>query len=281
MSQLIKKDEIGTQAILKGDLALIESFITQIKTRLELITRLSEKAFEKTNMYPAGRIKIKHRNYGTYYYHSVQDKADKFIDNSQLIEDLIQKSYLEKVIKSAQNEIEVLNTFLDKYPKTTAEDVYNQLTDDRKKWVKPIIPTDEQFVTDWQNKPYTPKPFKKGTPYFETLKGERVRSKSEVIIADRLYTSGIPYKYECPLLVGQDVFYPDFTILRVSDRKILYLEHNGKVGDQEYGDDMVDRLNKYSLAGIMQNDKLYFTFESANRPFDVRVLDKMINEVFR
>ena len=64
-------------------------------------------------MYPAGRIKIKHRNYGTYYYHSVQDKADKFIDNSQLVEDLIQKSYLEKVIKSAQNEIEVLNTFLD------------------------------------------------------------------------------------------------------------------------------------------------------------------------
>ena len=259
------------------------SIIKPLLPRLEIITELNKKAEEKIKAYPEGRIKVKHREKGTCYYECLNNDDDKYIhkDNTQMIIDLMQKNYLEKVVKSTRKEIAALNSFLKAYPDCIAEDIYDQLTPERQKWVKPIIPTDEQFVAEWQNRPYTPKPFKKGTPYFETLRGERVRSKSEVIIADRLYTSGIPYKYECPLIIGDEVIYPDFTILRVSDRKILYLEHNGKVGDQEYGDDMVDRINKYSLAGIMQNDKLYFTFESANRPLDVRTLDKMINEVFR
>ena len=75
--------------------------------------------------------------------------------------------------------------------------------------------------------------------------------------------------------------HPDFTILRVSDRKIVYYEHCGKVGDKEYGDDMVERLNDYAEEGIVIGDKLFITCESENKPFDVRVLDAMIDKVFR
>ena len=256
------------------------NFKDRIKARIEFITKMIDQLETKVKSYPEGSIYLRHVNNHVYFY-SLEDGVEKRLTDENVVEKYIQKKYLKSVMLSLKREKSVLTHALDHYPKVVAEERYDYLTEDRKKWVKPIIPTDEQFVDEWQNRPYTPKPFKKGTPYFETLRGERVRSKSEVIIADRLYTSGIPYKYECPLFIGDEVIYPDFTILRVSDRKILYLEHNGKVGDQEYGDDMVDRINKYSLAGIMQNDKLYFTFESANRPLDVRSLDKMINEVFR
>lgn len=256
------------------------SFKDKIMSRIEFISRMIGQLEMKVKSYPDGSIYLRHVREHVYFYRLVNGVEIRLTDKDE-IGNYMQKKYLKSVLLSLNREKKALMDALDHYPTVVAEDRYDTLNPDRKKWVKPIIPTDEQFVTEWQNRPYTPKPFKKGTPYFETLRGERVRSKSEVIIADRLYTSGIPYKYECPLIVGNEVFHPDFTILRVSDRKILYLEHNGKVGDEEYGDDMVDRINKYSLAGILQNDKLYFTFESANRPLDVRTLDKMINEVFR
>ena len=262
---------------------MTKRIISEVRSRREIIAKLLELSEEKVKSFPDGRIKVKHRKSGIYYYLTNEGNEDVFIpcENNHLIEDLIQKNYLEKVIKVSEQEIAVLKRFESQYPEVLAEDIYESLSDDRKIHVKPIVLTDEQFVEKWQNRPYTPKPFKQGDSYFETLRGERVRSKSEVIIADRLFTSGIPYKYECPLVVGKNTIYPDFTLLRVSDRKILYLEHNGKVGDQVYGDDMVDRLNKYTLAGIYQGDRLFMTFESANRPLDVRVVDKMINDLFK
>ena len=53
------------------------------------------------------------------------------------------------------------------------------------------------------------------------------------------------------------------------------------MGDQQYADDMVDRINKYEAAGIHQGDRLFLTYETANRPLDVRVLDIMINDLFK
>jgi predicted nuclease of restriction endonuclease-like RecB superfamily len=113
------------------------------------------------------------------------------------------------------------------------------------------------------------------------MRGERVRSKSEVIIADRLLISGIPYKYECPLKVGKRVIHPDFTILRLSDRRVVYYEHCGKLDDPEYAEDLVNRVNDYNHAGIIQGERLFMTFETSKTPLDVRVLDKMIKENFR
>ena len=162
-----------------------------------------------------------------------------------------------------------------------AEDVYDNLTEDRKYLVKPIIPTDEQLVSRWLAEPYKKKPISEDVPIFETKRGERVRSKSEMIIANMLYDYGIPYKYECPINVGGEIIHPDFTILRLSDRKIIYYEHCGRMGDPGYVEDMIDRSRKYTFAGIYQGDKLFYTFESAKQPLDVRVVSEMIEKNFR
>ena len=84
-----------------------------------------------------------------------------------------------------------------------------------------------------------------------------------------------------PQILENEIIHPDFSILRIRDRKILYLEHNGKVGDQQYADDMVDRINKYEAAGIHQGDRLFLTYETVNKPLDDRVLDIMINDLFK
>ena len=202
-------------------------------------------------------------------------------NEDRLIGELLQKKYFERVVKASREELEALNRMKAIYPKVIAEDVYGILTEDRKYHVKPIIPTDEQLVSRWLAEPYKKKPISEDVPIFETKRGERVRSKSEMIIANMLYDYGIPYKYECPINVGGEIIHPDFTILRLSDRKIIYYEHCGRMGDPGYVEDMIERSRKYTFAGIYQGDKLFYTFESASKPLDVRLVSEMIEKNFR
>jgi hypothetical protein len=53
-----------------------------------------------------------------------------------------------------------------------------------------------------------------------TSRREMVRSKSEVIIADRLAAHGIDYTYEQPLTIGNVTKYPDFTRRRRTDARL-------------------------------------------------------------
>ena len=62
--------------------------------------------------------------------------------------------------------------------------------------VTPIEPTWDQLLTKWYEEEYQGKEFKEGTPLILTEKGERVRSKSEKILADYFYRKNILYKYE-------------------------------------------------------------------------------------
>lgn len=54
-------------------------------------------------------------------------------------------------------------------------------------------------MEQWVAQEYQGKEFQKGTAVILTQKGERVRSKSEKILADYFYQHNIPYKYEKPL----------------------------------------------------------------------------------
>ena len=61
-----------------------------------------------------------------------------------------------------------------------------------------------------------------------TENGERVRSKSEKILADYFYRQNILYKYEKPLyLKGYGTVYPDFTFLSSKTGKEIYWNMRG------------------------------------------------------
>lgn len=93
--------------------------------------------------------------------------------------------------------------------------------------ISPIVLSDSEFLKSWSEKPYQGKSFKPDTPFQVTERGEKVRSKSEKIIADFLNAHHIPYKYECPLALthsgsGKVILYPDFTLMDIRTRKELY-----------------------------------------------------------
>lgn len=251
--------------------------------RINLIKLTLDALDKKIESFPDGRIKIKKCKSGVYYYLSIKGKKDRLLaeKDNDLIRDLIQKSYLRQMQISLKNELKALNRMQLIYPDTIAEDLYDQLSDERKAYAKPIMVGDENYARKWMGKPYNRKSFKKDMPVYLTLKGERVRSKSEVIIADRLYANGIPYKYEYPLKVGKKIIHPDFSIFRLSDCNVVYHEHCGKMDDDTYLEDLVQRVNDYNEEGIIQGDRLFFSFETAKTPLDVRTIDNLINRHFR
>ena len=65
--------------------------------------------------------------------------------------------------------------------------------------VTPIEPIWEKELARWYDSEYHGKEFYEGTAEIVTEKGERVRSKSEKILADYFYRNNILYQYEKPL----------------------------------------------------------------------------------
>lgn len=85
-----------------------------------------------------------------------------------------------------------------------------------------------------------PRPVAVGEVFLEerlihrTSRGEAVRSKSEVIIANLLHAKRIDYHYEHPLELGGIVKYPDFTIEDDATGVTYYWEHCGMLHDAAY-----------------------------------------------
>ena len=139
---------------------------------------MSHKTQERIEGLPSGKLKVKKQNDNLYYYRDTGDSGVKYLNkkNHKVVEELMQKEYLEqvqRVIEKEQNALKFLNRT---YPGIIAEEVYENLIDERKAIVRPIVPTDEQFVRNWLERPYTPKTFPNDAAVYKTLKGERVRN---------------------------------------------------------------------------------------------------------
>lgn len=151
----------------------------------------------------------------------------------------------------------------------------------RRTLVKTEIISDEEFIRQWESVGYRGKEFEDEENEIITERGERVRSKSEKIIADKLFALGIPYRYEYPVLLNGNIrMYPDFTILKMPEREEVYLEHFGMMDDADYVENTMYKLNTYEKNGIYLGVNLYVTHETSRNPLNTRVLDRMLKKAF-
>lgn len=262
--------------------SIFTSFITR-KKELEKLKQQLEKQLSKS---PEGFLRISNsRNHPQYYLRTdPKDKNGIYIPqaNTKLICGLAQKGYNKKVLQSIEQELNAINKYITSFPHTTAEEVYETITPERRLLISPILETNEQYAQKWSNTPFETKGIGESTPPLLTEKGEPVRSKSEVIIADILHREGIPYRYECPLLLkGGKIIHPDFTTLNIQSRKILYWEHLGKMDDPIYAQNAIDRLNDYEENGISLGESLIVTWETKNTPLNPNIIRKKIRNFLK
>jgi ATP-dependent DNA helicase RecQ len=105
----------------------------------------------------------------------------------------------------------------------------------------------------------------------KTENGIWVRSKSEVIIANILYRSGLDFQYEEKLYYNETQWKePDFTIR--CNGKVWYWEHLGLLGDEKYDQYWQKKKTIYQEIGVFDN--VITTRESA-------VLSNQVNEIIK
>ncbi len=261
------------------------------------IAELNTLVIAKTNVLknaPEGCLRIAKSNGVIQYYKRTnpKDTIGKYIlaKDKPLAVELAQKDYDSKVLVSAQKELRLLNHTLKTYSKMhsrkqLAETIYGKFNVLWQALIKPVRQTDEMFAKKWQAASYKQKPFATDLPELFTARGERVRSKSEIIIADTLFRLKIPYRYECPLFLkntdgSKITLYPDFTCLDLQTRREFYWEHFGMLDNPEYSEKAVQRLRLYERNNIIPSKNLIITTETSKQPVNPRQIERLVKNIF-
>ena len=115
---------------------------------------------------------------------------------------------------------------------------------------------------------------------YKTEKGEMVRSKSEMIIANMLFENHVPYTYEKELEIGGFRKIPDFTIEDEESGDIWYWEHCGMMNDANYKKRWEAKKKLYAENGIVEEKNLIITEEDGHG-FDSSEIKKIIEKYFK
>ncbi len=256
-----------------------ENTMEEVRKRLEerekelkKLKKDKEKALKHA---PEGSLRVNSYGGRTQYYHRInpKDLNGVYIKDKEvrLAQKLAQKDYDTKILRAAGKEIKAIQRYFSSSPVKYPEEIYGALHRERQKLVFPIKETDEEYIKAWESIEYEGKKFYEDTPELYTAKRERVRSKSEVIIADLLNKEGIPYRYEFPVeLDNSGVIYPDFTVLNVRKRKEFLWEHFGMIDDSFYAENAVRKIITYGQNDFIQGKNLLLSYETKAKPLDPR-----------
>ena len=245
----------------------LRDMLQQELERIHHLKDIEEKRLEKLSDLK-GKLRISSRRNEVMYYHRIPGgRANgEYIPKKQIetAARLAQKTYDEKVLEIVKKREQQFSRILRDYEDNEVENIYLKECLHRKELIKPVEPTWEQKVEQWLSIPFQGKPFAENAPNIFTNRGERVRSKSEKILADFFDSLEIPYKYECPLyLKPYGIVYPDFTLLSRRTGKEVYWEHEGMMDQPEYARSAVKKIDLYQSNGIMMGDRLILTFETS------------------
>ena len=279
-----------------------ENIIKMLQARLsELKYTLAYKNKTKSDA-PQGHLRIAQVSNKPQYYHCTKENPEKgkFIPRAQeaLARQLAQNDYDLKIIKLLENEIHATERYLSQVTSSCTsaqhttrlnkiEQTYTKMCPARQALITPVTLSDQQYAAAWQKTPHRGLPFKDESPEYYTQKGERVRSKSEVEIANALTLNNIPYHYESPLELQHKLpdgrtenvtIHPDFLCLNVHTRTEYYWEHFGLMDSPGYSQNTVTKLNLYAENKILPGFNLIYTMETQNTPLTSKTIQLLIKE---
>ncbi len=256
----------------------------QLKEIDELI-RISNRNLSKLKDVPDIRVNVGKSNGCDQYYFVGDDKSNcpklKYskVSDRKLVKRIVQRDYEVAINKKLLDMRKRLDKFLRAYDLDDIQKEFMKLPYAKRKLITPLVESDEQYIERWLLEHEGGQNTYPEEGQFITAKGERVRSKSEKIIADMFDKYQVPYKNE-PMLKLQDlgIVYPDFIVLNVRQRKTYYWEHLGKISEPGYAVKNLNRILSYEKSGYLQGDNLIITMESMERPLDMRIVEKKIKQ---
>lgn len=235
-----------------------------------------------------GHLIIDHSCGVSRFYHGFVEKdkkarKKKYLPKSNMnkIKLLAQKSYDRRFYRLASERLRLLEAALKDFDDFELEKLFSNLAPDRQALVTPLIKPWAQFEKEWLEETSNFAISISPRTDIYSKKGDRVRSKTEKILADMFFDQNISYKYEAPLALGNSIVYPDFTFISPYTRTEIYWEHNGMMGDENYADKTLRKILLYAQNNIHLGKNLILTFESKNIPFNFALAQVYIDQYLK
>ena len=198
---------------------------------------------------------------------------------------MAQREYYEDIIPVIEGMLTKLYLADEIYKNQIINNSYQSLCNARKNLITPVFQPLEKKIQNFLTDQYPAGRFEEeDRSEFYTVNGERVRSKSEMLISNLLYRYDVPYRYEKPieLLDWNKVIIcrPDFTIMNRRTGKIYIYEHLGKMDDANYVENNMHKLNLYEKNGYLIGKNLIITRETSKEPLNTAIVESYIQEFF-
>lgn len=217
-----------------------------------------------------------------YYTYSKKDNAHHTLSKAKRmkqIQRLCQSEYNEDLARVLNSRIQILEETLPQLIQANPNKVLASLALGKQCMVADYLTDDDDYAASWEKEEFEAKePPAKG---HSTDKGDIVRSKSEVLIANKLLAYDIPYRYEASLNLPEGNFHPDFTVLNKRTRKVYYWEHLGMIEDVDYTINAFMRLRIYQQNGISSGRNLILTTETRSKPLDSLEIQTVIESLLK
>ena len=257
-----------------------KAILQTLEQRHQFLTKVIQDSEKKILQAPPGTLEIKKHGKSVQFFHrdNPQEKHGIYIPASdrKRAAALAQKRYLTRLLAAAKKEKRTIGAFLHNYDPTSLENTFRKEGNIRQSLIRPIELPDEEYIQRWLDVEYQRKDIPDESRVHYTDRHERVRSKSEVLIANALARAHIPYRYECQLQLRGYALFPDFTILRMRDRKEVYWEHLGLIDESDYRHNAIRKIHTYEENGIYPGDTLILSVESSSIPLNTMVIQRLI-----
>lgn len=260
----------------------LEDLLTFLEKNLKKVSTELEEAPTGTLVRVTDRGKVKYLK---------SDKVDdgyrrKHADpDADIVKALARKEYLRIEKELLESDIALIRNINRRYVEPTPENILNRVKKaydklPEKYFFMPLSRfsssgerenkelLSRQQLVEWSRAEYEQSDYKPEKKIHITSEGVRVRSKSELIIAELLYIQDIPFRYEEMLTIANRKFAPDFTILR-EDGALVYWEHCGMPNNPAYMASHKDKLSKYEAAGIVPWKNLIITYDEPDGTLNI------------
>jgi len=188
------------------------------------------------------------------------------------------KELTEEMISVLEHNIKAKESFCETYIDDTVDAVIDKLS-------PAYRPIHDETEAGKSSFPQSENPYHREDLVIKTSFGLYVRTKSELQIAELLYSLDIEFYYERALTLwnGTDAFasrtfYPDFTIV-LPDGREIYWEHKGMMSAANYVDRDIEKEIIYNLNGIYQPHNLIVSAEGPNNEFDMEAVRRVVEGV--
>lgn len=231
---------------------------------------------------------------GERYYVEVRDgerpSRRGITRRPDLVATFARKEYLRKALAVIDHDVRTLERAVRRYKRFDPEEVVGSLSSAYRDlplnaFYHPLVDTvalsldatDEQRIAShaaWGAEMSGPSDYLPEGRTLRTSRGERMRSKAEVLIAETLYSYGIPFRYEQELEAGGATFHPDFTFEGAGGKE-FYLEFCGMMDDPAYVEGHKRKRSAYEAAGIAEWDNIIYLYASGNS-MDMMYVDSVV-----